>query len=185
VIYLALLHHPVLNRQGEVIVSAVTNLDIHDIARVARTYGVSGYFVATPLREQQVLARNLVDHWVRGPGGDLNPDRREAMRLVRIVSGLKAVQEAVRAETGTHPFTYATTARGWPGAVSWQGLRRQLRADRGSAVLLFGTASGLDSSILENSDGVLAPIEEGQAYNHLAVRSAAAIALDRLLGSGI
>jgi hypothetical protein len=185
VIYVALLHHPVVNRQGEVIVSAVTNLDIHDIARVARTYGVSGYFVVTPLREQQALVQNLVDHWMKGPGGDLNPDRREAMQLVRIVGGLEAVQEAVKAETGTHPSLYATTAREWPGAVSWQGLRRQLRAGRGSAVLLFGTASGLDNSILESSDGVLTPIEDGREYNHLAVRSAAAIALDRLLGSRI
>ena len=39
-LYLALVHYPVVNRRGEVIVSALINLDLHDIARAAKTFGV-------------------------------------------------------------------------------------------------------------------------------------------------
>ena len=55
-LYLALTHYPVVNKRGEIIASALTNLDLHDIARVARTYGVKGYYVITPLEDQRELA---------------------------------------------------------------------------------------------------------------------------------
>ncbi|MBP1726316.1 MAG: hypothetical protein H6Q51_1614, partial [Deltaproteobacteria bacterium] len=58
-VYVALLHYPVYNRNGHVVCSAITNLDIHDIARAARTYGVSGFYVITPLEEQQLLLDRL------------------------------------------------------------------------------------------------------------------------------
>ncbi len=47
--------------------------------------------------------------------------------------------------------------------------------------LLFGTGWGLTQEVKDSSDYVLAPIE-GKGYNHLSVRSAVAIILDRLLG---
>jgi hypothetical protein len=49
-------------------------------------------------------------------------------------------------------------------------------------LLIFGTAWGLSPALLETADFVLAPIEGPTDYNHLSVRSAAAIILDRLLG---
>ena len=90
-IYLALVHYPVLNRHGELIASAITNLDIHDMARLARTYELSAYYVVTPLSDQQVLARSLINHWLEGVGGDINPDRREAMGLIRIAGDIEKV----------------------------------------------------------------------------------------------
>jgi len=39
-IYTALIHYPVLGRDGRIITTAVTNLDIHDIARSSRTYNI-------------------------------------------------------------------------------------------------------------------------------------------------
>ena len=52
----ALVHYPVVSRIGETIGSAVTNLDLHDIARAGRTFGVTTYWVVTPFHEQQELA---------------------------------------------------------------------------------------------------------------------------------
>ena len=46
------------------IASAVTNLDLHDIARAARTYAVDGVYVVTPLEDQRALVERL-------PGADL------------------------------------------------------------------------------------------------------------------
>jgi hypothetical protein len=48
--------------------------------------------------------------------------------------------------------------------------------------VLFGTAWGLDEEILTKSDYLLDPIESDAGYNHLSVRSAAAIIMDRLAG---
>ena len=39
-IAVALVHYPIVDRRGDVVNTAVTNLDLHDIARTARTYGV-------------------------------------------------------------------------------------------------------------------------------------------------
>ena len=49
-------------------------------------------------------------------------------------------------------------------------------------LLLFGTAWGLHDELLETVDYVLAPIAGRNGYNHLSVRTAAAIIMDRLVG---
>ena len=67
-LYVALIHHPVIDKNGETIASAVTNLDLHDIARACRTYGVKGYYVITPLKDQMVLVNRILDHWGTGVG---------------------------------------------------------------------------------------------------------------------
>jgi hypothetical protein len=56
-----------------------------------------------------------------------------------------------------------------------------LNSDR-PFLLVFGTAWGLTREFIEAADYVLAPIMGATGYNHLSVRSAAAIVLDRLLG---
>ena len=183
-IYLALVHYPVLNRHGELIASAITNLDIHDMARLARTYELSAYYLVTPLSDQQVLARRLIDHWLEGFGGDVNPDRREAMGLIRIAGDIEKVCSEITLETGRRVLVYATTAKKRPNSVDWSGLRKKIEDQgRDSILLLFGTASGFDNSVLEGVDGVISPIEGNREYNHLPVRSAVAITLDRLLGN--
>ena len=47
--------------------------------------------------------------------------------------------------------------------------------------MLFGTGWGLEKSILTEADYVLDPIEGVGEYNHLPVRAAIAIILDRLV----
>jgi hypothetical protein len=74
-LYVALMHHPVLNRKGETIASAVTNLDLHDLARAARTYEIPASFVVTPLKDQQMLVTRLIGHWCEGVGREIHPDR--------------------------------------------------------------------------------------------------------------
>ena len=44
------------------------------------------------------------------------------------------------------------------------------------------SAWGLAPEVMSRVDGVLPPVGGADAYNHLAVRSAASIILDRLLG---
>ena len=75
-VYAALVHYPVVDRTGQVIAAALTNLDLHDLARLARTYGMGGVYVVTPLEDQQEFARRIVSHWTTGPGAEHIPDRR-------------------------------------------------------------------------------------------------------------
>ena len=50
---LVLLHSPMVDRHGNEVTTAVTNLDIHDIARSCRTYEVQQYFIVNPEVEQE------------------------------------------------------------------------------------------------------------------------------------
>ncbi len=175
----ALIHYPVLNRNGDIIASAVTNLDIHDIARACRTYGVHRYYIVTPNRQQQDLVRELTAHWTSGPGGRTNPDRKEALELVRLAGSL----EEIKAELCS-PALYATTASYTDNCLEWAELRKKIEmGEENNILLLFGTASGLAKSVLMESNRTLCPISGPTPYRHLSVRSAVAVGLDRLLGN--
>ncbi len=176
---IALIHYPVLNRNGETIISAVTNLDIHDIARACCTYGVGNYFIVTPSKEQQSLVKELISHWTSGPGGLTNPDRKAALQLVKLADSLRDV----RLQLGD-PAVYATTATYTSNCLEWLELRKKIEiGEEDNILLVFGTASGLAKSVLMESNRTLCPISGPTSYNHLSVRSAVAIGLDRLLGN--
>ena len=178
---MALVHHPVVNKQGETIASAVTNLDIHDIARALRTYGGQGVYIVTPLTDQQVLTNRIVSHWTEGAGGARHPKRKQALELVCVVDSLEAACEDIRRREGISPRTVITSAKVREGSVSFSRIRGLI--EEGQPVLLvFGTAWGLSEEILERADHCLVPIMMQADYNHLSVRSAVSIMLDRLVG---
>ncbi len=181
-LYVALVHYPVTDKNGATIASAVTNLDLHDIARVARTYGVRGYYVVTPLEDQVVLVNRIVDHWVIGVGGTYNPDRRQALQLVRVKATFDAAVAEIARTEGCRPKTVATTARRAAGNLSYARLRQMCNGPN-PIVVAFGTAWGLTDAFLDAADHVLDPLAGDGGYNHLSVRSAAAIILDRLTGN--
>lgn len=179
---IALIHHPVINKRGEVIGSAVTNLDIHDIARAAKTYGVSRYFVTTPFEDQRQLVREIVAHWQTGHGATYNPARREALEIVQLADSLEAVIATLTQEYGKRPLVVATSAQILSTTLSYERLGEQIGTEE-PVLLLFGTAHGLAPEVMQLTDVTLPPIKGGTEYNHLSVRSAASIILDRLLGT--
>src|SRR5262249_11029603 len=127
--YAALVHHPVLEKGGRVVTTAVTNLDVHDIARASRTYGLARYFVVTPIAAQRKLVEEILGHWVTGAGRQHNDQRTAALELVRIVSSLEEAIEAVAAERGARPFVVATGARPHPNVVGFAHLRASPQAE--------------------------------------------------------
>ena len=179
-LYAALVHYPVLNRKGEVIASAVTNLDLHDMARTVRTYGLPACYVVTPLADQRALSEKLADHWRRGIGKELHPDRAEALMRLRVVESIEAAEEDILREQGARPAVWTTTARSLPGALAHEDARRHLLDSEGPFLILFGTGWGLAPAVTDRADAVLEPIHGVDGYNHLSVRCAAAILLDRL-----
>jgi hypothetical protein len=179
---LALIHHPVVNRSGEIIGSAVTNLDLHDIARAGKTFGVRNYWVVTPYPLQQELADSIVRHWTDGYGGRVNSDRAKALSLIKISPSFEAVLEAMTEQDGCRPKIVATSAAAQEKRISYHELRQDIVAERKPVLILLGTAWGLAPSVMELADAVLPPILGPGPFNHLSVRSAASIILDRLLG---
>jgi tRNA (guanine37-N1)-methyltransferase len=177
-LYLALVHYPVMVKSGEKGAVSLTNLDVHDMGRVSRSYGMGGLYLVTPIEDQQSLARTLLGHWTEGKGRAANPDRAEALGLVRVCADLDEAVRDVAARAGENPRVVATSAR-MQGSLPLARVREWL-AD-GPVLLLLGTGHGLAPEVIERSDGVLPPIRFLDGYNHLAVRSAAAIVADRLL----
>jgi hypothetical protein len=105
-LYVALIHYPVVDKNGEIIASAVTNLDF-----------------------------------------DTEND---------------------------YPITIATCARKYPTNISYEKFRAMLNNGK-PYVLTLGTAWGLAEEFISKTDYVLDPIAGTADYNHLSVRSAAAM----------
>lgn len=183
-VYVALIHGPVLNRKGDLITTAITGLNVHDIARASTTYGISGYFIVTPLATQQGLVRRMTDHWEGGFGAAYNPNRKVALAAVNVVDTLELAMDEVATREGSRPWLVATSARTPENAhpVSFSGLKGTIATGDAPIMLAFGTAWGLPDEALVAADMLLPPIHGPGAYNHLSVRSAVAIILDRLLG---
>ena len=191
--FLALVHHPVLDRHGKVGTTALTNVDLHDIARSARTFGVARVFVVTPIRLQQRMVDEIVGHWVHGDGARHHPRRAQAMERVQWATSLQDVKAAIADERGCAPLVAVTSAAMQHADLGFEDLRRRLAGEDGGldrpVLLLFGTGWGLAPEVLADADWKLPAIERAPAlqgdegaWNHLSVRAAAAIALDRLLG---
>ena len=177
----ALVHYPVINRNGETIGSAVTNLDLHDIARAGRTYGIGTYWVVTPFKEQQKLAGQIVGHWTRGYGGAMNPGRGDALSIITICTSLAEAVAGASQKFGEKPLVLATCAKTQDNTIAYGEIRKRIRQGV-PLLLLFGTAWGLSPEVLATVDGVLPPLCGVTGFNHLSVRSAASIIMDRLLG---
>ncbi|MDY6792435.1 MAG: RNA methyltransferase [Thermodesulfobacteriota bacterium] len=181
-LYVALLHYPVVNKNGDVIASAVTNLDLHDIARAAKTYGIKSFYVVTPLADQKALVEKIVSHWTEGLGARYNPTRREALKLIRTEETLEKVYDDIRNSCSVSPKTVVTSAKNRFKSISYGELRGLLKNGK-PYLLLMGTAWGLSDGFIAGVDYVLAPIKGTADYNHLSVRSATAVILDRLLAN--
>lgn len=180
-LYIGLVHHPVYDKKGEVVAAAITNFDIHDIARCARTFGAGGFFIITPLESQVELAERVIHHWVEGTGSVYNPTRKESLSLVRVSRTIDEADREISDLWQKKVTRVATGASSHPNSIPFERFRELLEDRNTPFFILFGTGWGLTREVKDGSEYILAPIE-GKGYNHLSVRSAVAIILDRLLG---
>lgn len=181
-IYLALVHFPVLGRDGQLITTTITNLDLHDMARSARTYALDRFWVIHPVEAQRTLAERIKTHWTEGSGGKRIPDRSAALDLIEVVPTIEAMQAQITARHGVAPQIWTTAARAQGTVLSYPEARVALAADGPPVVLMFGTGWGLAASVLEGASVRLEPIVGRGDWNHLSVRAACSITLDRLVG---
>jgi hypothetical protein len=182
-LFLALIHHPVFNRHGSIVTSAITSLDLHDIARSARTYGVRAMYVVHPVAEQRQFAVRVLDHWRLDYGRLYDSRRREALDLVEVVDTLDAALEGAKMIAQTCPLLVYTSAQVKGDGTSYCELKKKLDNPKGQPMMLmFGTGFGLAPAVRERADIVLDSVRGRGDYNHLSVRAAASVILDRLAG---
>jgi hypothetical protein len=158
--YLGLVHHPVYNKRQEIITTSITNLDIHDIARSCLTYGVKNYFVINPLSTQEKMLQSILKFWQSDLAEKYNPDRVSALSIINYQPAIETAKEYIKNQSDFEEF-------------------KQLELTR-PVLILFGTGNGLVEQLHREADYILTPIRAKSSYNHLSVRSAVAIVLDRL-----
>lgn len=179
-IYVALVHYPVYNKRNESITTSITNLDIHDIARSCRTFGVKNYCIITPVATQHELLGRLLAFWQTDTARQYNPDRVEALELIKSFDSLESAIENIKNQEQSNLIVVTTTAKQRSDQISFQEIR-SLKSAGHPLLIVFGTGNGLLEEIHQLADKVLAPIKGSSEYNHLSVRSAVAIVLDRVL----
>lgn len=174
----ALMHYPMRDKQGDVVATAITNLDLHDISRSCATYSVEKYYVVTPVEAQREIAGRVISHWMDGFGSNYNPNRREAFSHTQIEGSILSVMMDIERRYGRRPKVVATTARADRATLTARELG--VISETEPVLIIFGTGWGFTDEVLETADYILEPIEGAGEFNHLSVRSAVAILLDRI-----
>lgn len=186
-LHLALVHHPTVDKRGDVAATSVTNLDIHDLSRIGRTYGAAGIWIVHPHEPMQAYVRKVFGHWKDGWGAAYNVTRKEALDRTHLASDLPELEARMEElHPGRQIVWVATSARRAVNCLTYQQMRDWLEDPEDSRifVLIFGTGWGLHPTVIEEMDYVLEPIHGPTDWNHLSVRAAAGIIVDRLLGHG-
>lgn len=177
-IYVGLFHYPMRDKHGAEVATSITNMDLHDISRSCRTFGVENYFVVTPLEAQREIAWRVLAHWQEGYGATYNPNRKEAFEYTVIAESLVDVISYIEDKEGARPLLIVTSAKEAPGNVRLEAFLK-LNIDR-PLLIMFGTGWGFSPDIMNLADYTLEPIKGAGDFNHLSVRSAVVIYLDRI-----
>ena len=169
-IYVGLVHYPVYNKNNVVVATSVTNFDIHDISRTCRTYDIKKYFIITPVDAQKELTSRIIGYW------------NEAFENTELEDSVQSAIKTIEKIEGKKPKIITTSAKIFPNTVGYDDLGKEMVEDDSPYLILFGTGWGLTNEIMDLSYKILEPIRGKTKYNHLCVRSAVSIILDRLLG---
>ncbi len=181
-LYVTLLHYPVYDRLKKTIVTSVTNLDIHDICRSSATFDVKKYYISNPIETQRNLVKRVCHFWTEGYGSTYHENRNVALEKVSVATDFKEVVDSIKKEEKEKPIIIGTSAKICTDTKKFMSFEaaRKLISSRRPVLIVFGTGWGLADSVTDRCDFILEPINGANHFNHLSVRSAAAIILDRL-----
>ncbi len=181
-VYVAVLHYPMLGKDGRIVTTAVANMDVHDIARTCRTYNVKRYYIINNLPMQRQIVIRVLNYWRNGFGREYNPSRAEALSLVKLLPYYEDLLEEITKENeGKAPIKVFTSAKPRQNTVSYERMREIMTNEERPILFLFGTGQGMPQEILQTCEISLNPIRGTSDYNHLSVRAAVAITLDRTI----
>ncbi|BBE30679.1 hypothetical protein OSSY52_08200 [Tepiditoga spiralis] len=181
-LYVALIHYPIVGKDDSIISTAVTNLDIHDISRSCRTYNIKKFFMVSNLSAQREIVKRVFRYWKEGFGKKHNPNRNDALSIAEIRKYLEDVIEEITEIEGKRPKLVFTSAKPREKEISFDEMKKVIREETAPILILYGTGWGMPEEIREICDYDLDPIRGKAEFNHLSVRAAVAISLDRLIG---
>ena len=136
------------------------------------------------MKDQQQIVEKFLSFWHEGEGVTYNASRHVALKSVTVKNDLESTIQAIFEGEGKLPLIIATSAQNLADSYTAVNFHEQdkIWSQNRPVLLLLGTGRGLASDVLKKVDYILSPIEGLTAYNHLSVRSAAAIIFDRWLG---
>lgn len=183
--YVVLMHDGIMQKDGRVGTTSVTSIDIHDIARSSATYDIKNYFVVTPLQDQQMMVKTILGFWGdQQIGGQYNKDRHTALDVVMLRSSFQEVIDQITKQERKAPIILGTSARfdiTDPKMITYHDQTKIWSYDR-PVLIMLGTGHGMAQELLDQCDYFLPPLYGFSDFNHLSVRSAAAIIFDKWLG---
>jgi hypothetical protein len=96
---------------------------------------------------------------------------------------LDEVLMQIELRTGKLPKIIATSARDGADRIGYKEMREEIEGSDESYLVIFGTGWGMGPELMTRADYTLRPLYGPTEYNHLSVRAACAIILDRLCGA--
>jgi len=179
-LFIGLVHFPVYNKNHKVVCTSITNLDIHDISRTSKTYGVTKFFIINPQDSQKNIYLSLKKFWKTDIAKEYNICRFNAFDNIEYTLSIKSAKKKIMESSGEEPVIFTTSARTIEKSIDYENAKNIIKKSN-STLILFGTAHGLTDKMIGKSDFHLEKINGISGYNHLSVRSAIAITLDRLI----
>ena len=156
-------------------------MEIHDIARSCMTFGIDLCYIVSPLVKQRKIMEKLIHHWKHGYGATYNPLRGMALEKVKICSDMEEMLKEIRVSGDPIIVGTSSKARG-DKSIGYQELCTMIRNEEKPFLMLFGTGWGLTDTTVELCDKMLMPVRGSGDYNHLSLRVALGIILDRIFG---
>jgi hypothetical protein len=154
-------------------------MELHDIARTCMTFDIDLCYIVTPLARQRGIVEKLVHHWRYGYGAKYNPGRGHALERVVL---RRDIDEMISGMEG-NPLIVGTSSKERPDkTIGYGELHELIRTNTRPVLLLFGTGWGLAREAVDRCEKMLAPIKGRGNYNHLSLRVAVGIILDRIFG---
>lgn len=178
-ISLALVHYPIVDKHGTLQSSSITTFDIHDLSRTGKTYGINRLYLVHPSPLQRGVAERILGYWNVGGGKTYNPCRSEALENTETLATLEQAIEHMTNIAGRKPLLVATSAKPGIDRITFNQCRELIKEP---VLMILGTGWGLAPEVFDICDYTLEPIVGPTEFNHLSVRAAGAIILDRLLG---
>lgn len=179
-IYICLIHYPVFDKNNKIITSSIVPYDIVDISRASKTFGVKNFYIVHPYKNQRETIKRVIKFWTEEKGSFYNEDRKEALKLLKIKGNLDEVIKEIKKNEDMDPKIILTSAKKYEENINYKFLKSLILTN--PIILLFGTGWGIVKEKIRY-DYILEPIlgfPEDNDYNHLTVRSACSIILDRI-----
>ncbi|MCX8023300.1 MAG: RNA methyltransferase [Syntrophorhabdaceae bacterium] len=180
-VYVAVIHYPAYDKNRKIIATSVTNIELHDIARSCMTFDIDLCYIVTPLSKQREIMERLIEHWNRGYGSVYNPLRGIALDKIKIIGSFDEVISEVK-RNGEPVIIGTSSIERREKAIGYKTLRNWIEREERPFLILFGTGWGLTDETVKMCDKVLIPIKGRGSYNHLSLRVAFGIVLDRIFG---